>query len=69
MVEDEIIEEENTEDLSEEDEDFSGSFDDEEDSDEYNEEYDSEEELFRENPLKALWIRQGEIKEMLQNGD
>lgn len=44
------------------------SFDDNDDAEEYDDE-DAEEELFRENPLKALWIRTGEIKEMLENGN
>lgn len=48
---------------------FEESFDEDvEDSDDYEEEDDAED-LFRENPLKAIFIRLEEIKELLQNED
>jgi len=54
--------------LEEEDDEFEESFEDEGEDEVIDDDYDdAEEELFRENPLKALWIRMGEIKELLEN--
>lgn len=61
--------------LEEEDDVFEESFDDvdedaadtEEEEEEYEDTEELENELFRENPLKALWIRLGEVKELLEN--
>jgi len=60
--EDQIIDEE----LNTEDKDLYGSEDGDEDYFEDGD-YNAEEELFKENPLKALWIRLGEIKELLED--
>ena len=47
----------NTEDVDE--------IEDDDDTEEFEE--DIEEELFKENPLKAIFIRLGEVKELLEN--
>ena len=76
MENEEIVEEEETEEpLELKEDEFEESFDDvgdEDDSEEEEdseEEDDSEEELFTENPLKAIWMRLGDIKEMLEDGN
>lgn len=62
---------ENEEAIIEEIEDFpedeaEEEYSDDEEDEEYSDD-EAEEELFRENPLKAIWIRLGEIKEGLEN--
>ena len=59
--------EENIQDFeNEEIDDSEEVLDDEDDLDDL--EDDSEEELFKENPLKAIFYRLGEIKELIENG-
>lgn len=57
--------------LDEDDDEFEESFDDVEDDTGEEEEFEDtealEDELFKENPLKAIWIKIGEIKELLEN--
>jgi hypothetical protein len=62
-----ISEEELGEDTFEESFDEDSADGDEYTEEDYEEDSEVEEELFRENPLKALWIRLGEVRELLNN--